>query len=337
MASTSRTGIITPWNKEIYNQYYISRYIEELVDPELIWEQFVPEESTTSMAIEWLVDGTGGSPSSPGRDTKKNRAPLHAPASEVPFIEISDISRQTATTEEIAIGIRFRERMRKMNNLDPIQRTMRRLSRWLAEQLNYEVASNMFGGFSVTNDSSNALTNASSFGVETTYGFHAGVLDAGKYWGTDGMDPLTDIEDLRLAILDQEGYNYNLTDIMMPMRIYSKVKRYLDRVDYTYQTSPLGGRNSLTLPDVGGVRITEARYVDGLEANKILFWDASAEPATTFVFEDADGYSKWSGDARFYSHQWMENATGDLYTKMFTNRRTVLIEPKSVGVLQVTA
>ena len=337
MASTSRTGIITPWNKEIYNQYYITKTIEELADPDLIWEQFVPEETVSSTAIEWLVDGTSGTPSSSGRDTKKNRAPLHAPASEVPFVEISDLSRQTASTEELAIGIRFRERMRKMNNLDPVQRTMRRVSRWLAEQLNYEVATNMFGNFSVTNDSSNALTNASSFGLESTYGFHAGTLDAGKYWGTDGMDPLTDIEDLRLTILDQDGYNYNLTNIMMPIRMYSKVKRYLDRVDYDYSTSPIGGRNSLVLPDVGGVTITEARYIDGMEDNKILFWDASAQPATTFVFNDADGYGRWSEDARFYSHQWMDDSTGDLYTKLFTNRRTVLIEPKSVGVLQVSA
>jgi hypothetical protein len=220
--------------------------------------------------------------------------------------------------------------------IDPLARTRKRVAYWLAEQINAEMVSNMTNDFSITNTDDTGMedimSHSTDFGTESTIGHLAGSLDSTYYWDEPDANPIRDILDLQTVFEDQDGYNYNMTDVYMRFRDLHLLSTFCTEVGADWVRDPLGG---FTASNIAGITFHGLKNVAGFPTTVgdgyIMAVDKNNPVGQTY-----QSFSSEFPQANNMSfHSYMDDATHDFHYQMFYTRGTVVVEPKAMAVLRV--
>ena len=336
-------GSIEMWTEDFFHKHTQVALVEDLINPDYFMVNLIPEVSTPEPVAVEIIDGPSGSPTRAIDDPLKKRAPLRTESSEFHPIRVSGISKKVYGMDQIGFKMVFESNLREMEYIDLVTRTHLRAAEWVMAQFNDEILERLVNNFSLTEDGNNTLAidhcdglsyAASSGGAN---GIIYGEIDEDYKWDQPDADPLHVLSKLRVQMKKQgSGVSSNMDTVIMDADLYSDIIDSLERTDYRWSLVPWGGRSSLVIPKFHNIRIVEANEYDGFSENYIMCMDSKKRPGVTFRYDKQEGgFSKWSKNSRFWSHQFMDNHTHDLITQMWTRRRTVSQNKTALAVLKV--
>ena len=319
-----------------------ARDLDELLDSLLVFDDFIPKQTVDATTFSYQIetDGAGsGTRGSPGSDVKKEYAPLRADGSEFSYVSVSPLEMAVGVLQARGVAFKLTEAARgdhEKLKIDPLARTRKRVAYWLAEQINAEMVSNMTNDFSITNTDDTGMedimSHSSDFGTETTIGHLAGTLDSTYYWDEADANPIRDILDLQTVFEDQDGYNYNMTDVYMRYRDLHLISTFCTEIGADWVRDPLGG---FTASNIAGITFHGLKNVAGFPTTVgdgyIMAVDKNNPVGQTY-----QSFSSEFPQANNMSfHSYMDDATHDFHYQMFYTRGTVVVEPKAMAVLKV--
>jgi len=319
-----------------------ARDLDELLDSLLVFDDFIPKQTVDATTFSYQIetDGAGsGTRGSPGSDVKKEYAPLRADGSEFSYVSVSPLEMAVGVLQARGVAFKLTEAARgdhEKLKIDPLARTRKRVAYWLAEQINAEMVSNMTNDFSITNTDDTGMedimSHSSDFGTETTIGHLAGTLDSTYYWDEADANPIRDILDLQTVFEDQDGYNYNMTDVYMRYRDLHLLSTFCTEIGADWVRDPLGG---FTASNIAGITFHGLKNVAGFPTTVgdgyIMAVDKNNPVGQTY-----QSFSSEFPQANNMSfHSYMDDATHDFHYQMFYTRGTVVVEPKAMAVLKV--
>ena len=228
-----------------------ARDLDELLDSLLIFDDILPKQTVDATTFSYQIettDGTSGTRGSAGTDVKKEYAPLRADGSEFSYVSVSPLEMAVGVLQARGVAFKLTEAARgdhERLKIDPLARTRKRVAYWLAEQINAEMVTTLTNDFSITNTDDTGMedimSHSTDFGTETTVGHLAGSLDSTYYWDEKDANPIRDILDLQTVFEDQDGYNYNMTDVYMRYRDLHLLSTFCTEVGADWVRDPLGG------------------------------------------------------------------------------------------------
>lgn len=319
-----------------------ARDLDELLDSLLVFDDFIPKQTVDATTFSYQIetDGAGtGTRGSPGSDVKKEYAPLRADGSEFSYVSVSPLEMAVGVLQARGVAFKLTEAARgdhEKLKIDPLARTRKRVAYWLAEQINAEMVANMTNDFSITNTDDTGMedimSHSTDFGTETTIGHLAGSLDSTYYWDEADANPIRDILDLQTVFEDQDGYNYNMTDVYMRFRDLHLLSTFCTEIGADWARDPLGG---FTASNIAGITFHGLKNVAGFPTTVgdgyIMAVDKNNPVGQTY-----QSFSSEFPQANNMSfHSYMDDATHDYHYQMFYTRGTVVVEPKAMAVLQV--
>jgi|TARA_R100000995_G_scaffold78201_2_gene48696 hypothetical protein len=319
-----------------------ARDLDELLDSLLVFDDFIPKQTVDATTFSYQIetDGAGtGTRASGGSDVKKEYAPLRADGSEFSYVSVSPLEMAVGVLQARGVAFKLTEAARgdhEKLKIDPLARTRKRVAYWLAEQINAEMVSNMTNDFSITNTDDTGMedimSHSTDFGTETTIGHLAGSLDSTYYWDEADANPIRDILDLQTVFEDQDGYNYNMTDVYMRFRDLHLLSTFCTEVGADWVRDPLGG---FTASNIAGITFHGLKNVAGFPTTVgdgyIMAVDKNNPVGQTY-----QSFSSEFPQANNMSfHSYMDDATHDFHYQMFYTRGTVVVEPKAMAVLRV--
>lgn len=319
-----------------------ARDLDELLDSLLVFDDFIPKQTVDATTFSYQIetDGAGtGTRGSPGSDVKKEYAPLRADGSEFSYVSVSPLEMAVGVLQARGVAFKLTEAARgdhEKLKIDPLARTRKRVAYWLAEQINAEMVANMTNDFSIVNTDDNGMedimSHSTDFGTETTIGHLAGSLDSTYYWDEADANPIRDILDLQTVFEDQDGYNYNMTDVYMRFRDLHLLSTFCTEIGADWARDPLGG---FTASNIAGITFHGLKNVAGFPTTVgdgyIMAVDKNNPVGQTY-----QSFSSEFPQANNMSfHSYMDDATHDYHYQMFYTRGTVVVEPKAMAVLRV--
>ena len=319
-----------------------ARDLDELLDSLLVFDDFIPKQTVDATTFSYQIetDGAGtGTRASGGSDVKKEYAPLRADGSEFSYVSVSPLEMAVGVLQARGVAFKLTEAARgdhEKLKIDPLARTRKRVAYWLAEQINAEMVANMTNDFSIVNTDDNGMedimSHSTDFGTETTIGHLAGSLDSTYYWDEADANPIRDILDLQTVFEDQDGYNYNMTDVYMRFRDLHLLSTFCTEVGADWVRDPLGG---FTASNIAGITFHGLKNVAGFPTTVgdgyIMAVDKNNPVGQTY-----QSFSSEFPQANNMSfHSYMDDATHDYHYQMFYTRGTVVVEPKAMAVLRV--
>ena len=319
-----------------------ARDLDELMAPLLIWDDFMPKQTVDATTFTYQIETTGagdGTRGSAATDVRKEYAPLRADASEFAYVSVSPLEMAVGVLQARGVAFKLTEAARHDHErlkIDPLARTRRRVAYWLAEQINADMVTTLTNDFSITNtddsDMEDIMSHSTDFGIESTVGHLAGSLDSTYYWDEKDANPIRDILDLQTVFEDQDGYNYNMTDVYMRYRDLHLLSTFCTEIGADWVRDPLGGFQA---SNVAGITFHGLKNVSGFPTTAgdgyIMALDRNNPAGQTY-----QSFSKEFPQANNMSfHSYMDDATHDFNYQMFYTRGTVIVEPKALAVLQV--
>ena len=319
-----------------------ARDLDELLDSLLVFDDFIPKQTVDATTFSYQIetDGAGtGTRASGGSDVKKEYAPLRADGSEFSYVSVSPLEMAVGVLQARGVAFKLTEAARgdhEKLKIDPLARTRKRVAYWLAEQINAEMVANMTNDFSIVNTDDNGMedimSHSTDFGTETTIGHLAGSLDSTYYWDEADANPIRDILDLQTVSEDQDGYNYNMTDVYMRFRDLHLLSTFCTEIGADWARDPLGG---FTASNIAGITFHGLKNVAGFPTTVgdgyIMAVDKNNPVGQTY-----QSFSSEFPQANNMSfHSYMDDATHDYHYQMFYTRGTVVVEPKAMAVLRV--
>ena len=319
-----------------------ARDLDELLDSLLVFDDFIPKQTVDATTFSYQIetDGAGtGTRASGGSDVKKEYAPLRADGSEFSYVSVSPLEMAVGVLQARGVAFKLTEAARgdhEKLKIDPLARTRKRVAYWLAEQINAEMVANMTNDFSITNTDDTGMedimSHSTDFGTETTIGHLAGTLESTYYWDEPDANPIRDILDLQTVFEDQDGYNYNMTDVYMRFRDLHLLSTFCTEVGADWVRDPLGG---FTASNIAGITFHGLKNVAGFPTTVgdgyIMAVDKNNPVGQTY-----QSFSSEFPQANNMSfHSYMDDATHDYHYQMFYTRGTVVVEPKAMAVLRV--
>lgn len=324
-------------NVDFLRLEYMAKDIADLINPNLIWDAFLPHVTINAKSILYYQDLYSNM-----TDPLKRIPPIRTSLGEFATVKITSIDKKSAALKGWGMGFNFDEDVVLYEDrIDDVARTRGRVAWWLSEFLNNWTIYDMTNGFSttITSDSTltGILTNESAAGYESTLGHMVLTMDGTNHgWAGTGADPITDIIEWQECFENQEPsvgqrYGYTLTDIYLDVPEYYDLVKYLIMIDAKWQQTPQG----LTVPRIGDCRIHKIKAAlynapDGAKVTAHAFlFDNGTKPAT--IYEAFD--PRYGKAGHFNSHKYTEDRDHSINYQFWTNRVTVVKEPKAFGMV----
>jgi len=319
-----------------------ARDLDELLDSLLIFDDIIPKQTVDATTFQYQIETTGagtGVRGSAGTDVKKEYAPLRADGSEFSYVSVSPLEMAVGVLQARGVAFKLTEAARgdhERLKIDPLARTRKRVAYWLAEQINSELVTSLAADFAVTN------TDDAGFGdimsqITSDTGYHAnghitGTLDSTYNWDQPDANPIRTILDLQTVFEDQDGYNYNMTDVYMRYRDLHLLSTFCTEVGADWVRDPLGGFQA---SNVAGITFHGLKNVAGFPTTAgdgyIMALDRNNPAGQTYQSFS----SEFPTTNNMSFHSYMNDATHDFHYQMFYTRGTVIVEPKALAVLMV--
>jgi hypothetical protein len=318
---------------------YMAKEVEDLINPNLIWDKILPHVAANAKSIAYLQD-----PYSHMTDPKKRTPPMKASLGEIPKVEISTIERKTDALKGWGMGFKFDEDIVLYEeNIDDLVRTRNRVAWWLQEFINNWVINDMTNDWSTTESADTRLTaiythqdSTDTPGYESTNGHILIQQDSTYRWDAADADPVFDIIEWRQLFEGQEPaagqrYGYRLTDVYLDNEDFYNLYKYLVEIDAKWQLDPAG---DIKVPNIAGLTLHELQAsmydTDGTAVRGVALLTDRSVPAGT-IYEAFDHRYLKSGP--FNMHSYTENKDRGLNYDFWANRVTVMKEPKAFGVV----
>jgi len=319
-----------------------ARDLDELLDSLLIFDDILPKQTVDATTFSYQIETNGagtGVRGSPGADVKKEYAPLRADGSEFSYVSVSPLEMAVGVLQARGVAFKMTEAARgdhERLKIDPLARTRKRVAYWLAEQINSEMVTSLTNDFSMTNSDDNGMedimSHSTDFGTESTVGHLCGTISDTYHWDQPDANPIRDILDLQTVFEDQDGYNYNMTDVYMRYRDLHLISTFCTEIGADWVRDPLGG---FTASNIAGITFHGLKNVAGFPTTAgdgyIMALDRNNPAGQTY-----QSFSSEFPQANNMSfHSYMDDATHDFHYQMFYTRGTVVVEPKAMAVLKV--
>ena len=326
-----------------------ARDLDELMAPLLIWDDLMPKQTVDATTFTYQIETTGAGTGVRGNaatDVRKEYAPLRADASEFSYVSVSPLEMAVGVLQARGVAFKLTEAARHDHErlkIDPLARTRRRVAYWLAEQINAEMVTTMTNDFSTSSGMASSISTDSgmadvmshittNFGTESTVGHLAGILDSTYYWDEADANPVRDILDLQTVFEDQDGYNYNMTDVYMRYRDLHLLSTFCTEVGADWVRDPLGGFQA---SNVAGITFHGVKNTAGFPTTAgdgyIMALDRNNPMGQTY--QNFSNEFPTTNNMSF--HSYMDDANHDFHYQMFYTRGTVVVEPLAMAVLQV--
>jgi hypothetical protein len=325
------------WKEAFLRADFQAKDLDMLIAPLLIWDEFIPKETVGARAFTYFKETISGTQKHAGTDPRKEYAPARASGSEFAYVTVSPFEQAVGALKSRGIAFALDEdALTFSEGVDPLVRTRTRVSYWLAEQINTEMLTAMTNNFSTTNTDDTAMEDivehSTDFGVETTVGNLAGVIDDPYDWDLPDGDPVTDLIDLKTVMDDQDGYNYNATDCWMRYRDLNLLNKYIMDIDADWQSDPNGGftTNAIAGLTLHGVQNT-AGFPTTVGDGYILMLDSANPTGTTYQ----TFYPQYPKTDNMNYHSYVKDETHDHHYQFWYTRQTVIVEPLSMLVCMV--
>jgi hypothetical protein len=325
------------WKEEFLRADFQAKDLDELIAPELIFDNFIPKETVSARAFTYFVESISSTRKHAGTDPRKEYVPPRASGAEFAYVTVSPLEQKTGALKSYGVAFKLDEdALTFSEGVDPLSRTRNRVAYWIAEQINTEMVTAMTNTFSVTNTDDTAMEDviehSTDFGVETTIGHLAGVIDDGFHWDQPDGDPVTDMLDLQAVFNDQDGYSYRMTDVWLRFRDWNLINKYVMDIDAEWQTSPNGGYETnalhgLTFHPVQNTAGFPTTVGDGY----ILCLDRSNPAGTTYQ----TFYPQYPKTDNMNYHSYVNDETHDTHYQFWFTRQTVILEPLSMLVCKI--
>ena len=316
---------------------FAAKDLDELIAPLLIWDEFLPTQTVNARAFTYFVESLSSTRKHAGTDPRKEYAPPRASGAEFAYVTVSPLEQKVGALKSRGVAYRLDEDATTFTTgIDPVARTRNRVAYWLAEQINTEMVTALTNTFSVTNTDDTAMEDiiehSTDFGVETTTGSLAGVIDSGFHWDEPDGDPVTDLIDLKTVFDDQDGYAYTATDVWMRYRDLNLLNKYIMDIDADWQTDPNGGftTNAIAGLTMHGVQNT-AGFVTTVGDGYIMMLDRNNPVGTTYQAF----YPDYPQLDYFNYHSFTDDYTHDMHYQFWYTRQTVIVEPLSLLVCKI--
>jgi hypothetical protein len=322
-----------------------ARDLDELMDSLLIFDDLIPKQTVDATTFQYQIETTGagtGVRGSAGTDVKKEYAPLRADGSEFSYVSVSPLEMAVGVLQARGVAFKLTEAARHDHErlkIDPLARTRKRVAYWLAEQINAEMVTSLTQDFSTTNvddtgmsDVMSQITSDIGYGGSSSENHIFGILDPTYDWDQPDANPIRTILDLQTVFEDQDGYNYNMTDVYMRYRDLHLLSTFCTEVGADWVRDPLGGFQA---SNVAGITFHGLKNVAGFPTTVgdgyIMALDRNNPVGQTY-----QSFSKEFPTTNNMSfHSYMDDATHDYHYQMFYTRGTVVVEPKAMAILQV--
>ena len=294
------------------------RRIYEKLEPNLIWGDFVEgpiQEDRASFA--YLYDSAGIS-----GDSKKQTAPRHIGGADLPRIDFSMPSTNTALTEAKGFELAIPRKIVRdgITGKAAIDRYYKKASYVLVEQLNTAILAAIRAGAGAATGTPTAV------------------------WSAATTTPVTDMMDFAME-MDVEGYPYRLTDGFVNKAGFYELKEYLNFYDGTQfiDGRPVGKMINQDTIYVAAADCTVHKVMSGTTDGEFIGlcnFDRGAEIHTyndpEFAIEGAKisyptvengkKVNKTAPNLGIHFYSYMENDTKDTILQFWFENKTVVTQ-----------
>lgn len=325
------------WKEEFLRADFQAKDLDELIAPELIFDDFIPKETVHARAYTYFVESISSTRKHAGTDPRKEYAPPRASGAEFAYVTVSPLEQQTGALKSWGVAFRLDEdALTFSEGVDPLVRTRNRVAYWIAEDINTRMVATMTNNFSVTNTDDTAMEDiiehSTDFGVETTVGHLAGTIDDGFHWDQPDGDPVTDMIDLKTVMDDQDGYNYTMTDCWLRFRDWNLLNKYVMDIDADWQTDPDGGFFTSIIHGVSFHPVQNtAGFPTTVGDGYILCLDRNNPAGTTYQ----TFYPQYPKTEGMNYHSFVDDYTHDRHYQFWWTRDTAIVEPLAQMVCKI--
>ncbi len=235
--------------------------IYEVMEPNLIWADFLKQIKEDSNSFMYQYDSTGKS-----GDTKKEKPPLHAGGAKFPRLDKSRITTASGLTQQNGFEIAIpRDVIRSTNRgILEIQDAYQRAGFWMAEWVNTNILAALAAGATTPTWTPTAV------------------------WSAATATPVDDL--IRLGSeMDREGYPFRMTDAFVNKAEWYELKAYLTSVDI----GDLKQKSMYGVPEISKDRIyipvvdvNVHKVMSGMTDSYVLAMDVNNKAAELHYYND---------------------------------------------------
>lgn len=314
------TDIVTLPNERFLNRETVLSGVLKIMEPELVWLNYVPQHQVDSRSVSYLQDLYNAS-----SDPKKKKPRRITEEGEWSYVDISEVSIKSAVLNQHGFAVRIsRDAIRFKQGEDEIQRAFNRIGYWLAQDYDSKVAAALTG---------NARDPASDGWAVTAT------------WDDATATPVDDLRRLKHA-MRREGYPYRMTDTFVDETNYAEAEGYLTSLDISsekqrtiYGTPVGGGDLSLNIPIAGCVL---HGLLSDITHGYVLAIDRNNPAATTFFNNDpmfapptiqyqrSDGTTVTVPNQGLHMHKYFDDNKHSTVIQLWWDNATVVKEPYAV-------
>lgn len=263
-------GVSGPNEKFLTKEFVIPK-LYEIMNPLLAFVDVFPKVQSTARTIAYKKEKTSDS-----ADTNKQKPRTLTSSSQFTYLTINQMEIKAAVLNKKGFAIKIdQDAIDFTEGVDEIQRALRKVGFWLAQDYDEQVAA--------------AITSG---GTDISSAWSAKAV-----WSDlDNATPIADLEDLE-DVMIREGYPYRLTDVYLYRDNFKELKKYLTSADISESKQkeiygvPTVGLDTMTIPVIGS---TVRRLLSGISDSQVIAIDRN-NPGMTIFYNNSPRYSTATG------------------------------------------
>ena len=257
-------------NEKFLTPEFVIPRVYDIMNPLLSFVDMFPKVKSTARVIAYKQEST-----SDANDANKQLPRRLTTRSQFTYVTINQMEIKSAVLNKKGFAIAIdQDALDFTEGVDEIERALRKLGYWLAQDYDNQVSSAISaGGTSITSD-----------------------FTPTAVWSDQNANPIADLEELE-DIMIREGYPYRLTDVFLHKDNFKELKKYLTSADISESKQkeiygvPTVGLDKMTIPVIGA---TVHRLLSGISDGGIIGIDRN-NPGMTIYYNQSPRYSTMTG------------------------------------------
>lgn len=300
-------------NEQFLVKEYVLGEVFRIMEPELYFMDFLPQIQSSARSVWYKYEDT-----SAASDSKKQTPRLMTASAKFPKVSISQMQITAGVLNQKGFSIEIdRDAITQTEGIDEITRALERVSYWLAESVNTQIAA--------------------AFLAEGTA--LAGAWAPTAAWSAATATPVDDLVRFRKN-MRREGYPYRLTDVLVHNDNLVELQQYLTAIDISdakqKQIYGLPSDDAIEVPAAGCTvhglmsSLSEGTII-GLDKNHAagsLYYFIDPEfSQKTVTYENSEGKVIKTPNFGLSYNQYMDNVTHNTVIQLWMDYGLMFKEP----------
>lgn len=249
-------------NEQFLSKEYVLGEVFRIMEPNLYFMDYLPQIQSTARSVWYKKETT-----SAASDTKKALPRLLTASAAYPKVTISQMEIEAGVLNQKGFSIEIdRDAITQAEGIDEIQRSIDRVSYWLAESVNTAIA---------------AIFLAEGTAL-------AGAFTPTAEWSAATATPVDDLIRFR-AQMRREGYPYRLTDVLVHNDNLVELQQYLTAIDISdAKQKQIYGMPADDAIEVPAASCTVHGLLSSITHGTILGLDKNHSPGSLYYFIDGE-------------------------------------------------